>query len=249
MKIIRNSKLIKRVRNFFGYKPAISLLNLNEKNQSTSDAFFWRTDNNFKTIFKFTDIYQFFFNDKTSNVEIIFYDKNNKLLDKKIFSKLDLCNEIVIDKIFMNNLEDYGTFYIFHHSKLNHNAIIRNSCYTGYSRDNNNPSFVHGNTITALKNSNNKNYEQGISGVTYFKKNIFQIQNSFKNSKVEFMLMNPTNERLKIYINEEKIYLDSCCSVIKKFENTNIIKIRSKCYLLRPIIFSYSNEFLDVYHG
>ena len=31
MKIIRNSKLIKRVRNFFGYKPAISLLNLNEK--------------------------------------------------------------------------------------------------------------------------------------------------------------------------------------------------------------------------
>ena len=46
--------------------------------------FFWRTDNQFKTIFKYTDIFKLFFNDPTSKAEIIFYDKSNKFLKKKL---------------------------------------------------------------------------------------------------------------------------------------------------------------------
>ena len=43
------------------------------------------------------------------------------------------------------------------------------------------------------------------------------------------MLMNPTNERLKIYINEEKKFIfDSCFSILRKYNNIDIIKIVSK---------------------
>ena len=85
MKIIKNSRFVKNIRNFLGYKPTLEIINSNVKNLSTSDAFFWRTDNQFKTIFKYTDIFKLFFNDPTSKAEIIFYDKSNKFLKKKTF--------------------------------------------------------------------------------------------------------------------------------------------------------------------
>ena len=49
---------------------------------------------------------------------------------------------LVIDKKFMNDIEDYGTFYIFHNTNSKFNSILRNSCYTGYSLNKNLPSFV-----------------------------------------------------------------------------------------------------------
>ena len=55
--------------------------------------------------------------------------------------------------------------------------------------------------VTGLRYDNQ--VEFGIGGKTFFKNNIFQIQNSFKNSKVELMIMNPTNQELKIIINDE----------------------------------------------
>ena len=248
MKVIRNSKLIKIIRNFTGFKPALTILDLNKKNVSTSDAFFWRTDNDFKTIFKFTDIFSLFFKEQNSACEIFFYDKENNFIKKIKLSQLNLSNEITIDKNFMDQKEDYGTFYIFHYSKNDHKSIIRNSCYTGFSHKDN-ISYVHGNTITAYKNLNNDKLNFGIGGRTFFKNNIYQIQNSFKNKNVELMLMNPTKKKLKILVNDENFTLDSCCSIIKKFNNVDIIKILSKCYLLRPIIFSYDKNYFDVYNG
>ena len=40
MKTIRNSKIIKVLRNFFGYKPSLTIIDSNLNNLSTSDAFF-----------------------------------------------------------------------------------------------------------------------------------------------------------------------------------------------------------------
>lgn len=249
MDYIKKSKFSKILRNLFGYKPSLTVLNMNKKNLSTSDAFFWRTDNNFKTIFKFTDLLNLYFNDQGSSVDIMFYDKFNKLLKKLRLSNINLSNKLIIDKDFMNGIEDYGTFYIFHVSNLNNNSVLRNSCYTGYSINNNLPSFVHGNLINAVKNLNDSNLEIGIGGITPFKNNIYQIQNSFIDCKLELLISNPSKKKLKILINDKKIYLEPCCSTLESFENTEVIKIISKCYLLRPIIFSYKKNYLDVYHG
>ena len=40
MKIIKNSRFVKNIRNFLGYKPTLEIINSNVKNLSTSDAFF-----------------------------------------------------------------------------------------------------------------------------------------------------------------------------------------------------------------
>jgi hypothetical protein len=67
------------LRNFFNYKPVhMSIDRL--KLISVSDAFAWRTDNNFKTIFKYSDILNIFYKIKNSWIEFHFYDKDNNLL-------------------------------------------------------------------------------------------------------------------------------------------------------------------------
>ena len=70
-KIINNNFSI-NLRNFLNIKPVnLSLRNLNKI--SISDAFLWRTDNNFNTVFNYTDILLLFFKIQDSFVEIHFY--------------------------------------------------------------------------------------------------------------------------------------------------------------------------------
>ena len=237
------------IRNLIGFRPPIFLLNLNKKNISTSDAFFWRTDNSYHTIFKFSDILNLFFKDNSSEVEILFYNKNNKLIKSKKILNIELSNKLVIDRNFLDGLEDYGIFYIFHKSKLNINSIIRNSCYTGYCYKENLPSFVHGNLITCTKSFDGTHEDFGIVGVSRFKKMIYKVQNFYDFDQTEIAIMNPTKNNLEIEINSNKFILESCCSKIINVNNNELIEIVSNCYLLRPIIFNYKKQFMDVYHG
>ena len=237
------------IRNLIGFRPSIFLLNLNKKNISASDAFFWRTDNNYRTIFKFSDILYLFFKDNSSEVEISFYDKNNNLIKSKKFLNIELSNKLVIDKAFFDGLEDYGIFYIFHKSNSNINSIIRNSCYTGYSYNENLFSYVHGNLITSAKSFDGTHEEFGIAGTSKFKKRKYKIQNSFDFDKTEIEIMNPTKNDLEIEINSIKFVLKSCCLKIVNINSNKLITIVSNCYLLRPIIFNYKKQFIDVYHG
>ena len=170
IKKIYRSKFSVYLRNLIDIRPQVFLIEFKGKNRSSSDAFFWRTDNNYYTVFKFSDILKLFFDDDSGEVEILFYDKNNNLIKTKNYSNIELSNKIIIDKSFFNGLEDYGVFYIFHRSLNNITSIIRNSCYTGYSFNKNLPSFVHGNLITSTKSFDGKSSNFGIIGISKFKK-------------------------------------------------------------------------------
>jgi len=155
---IYRTKLAKYIRNIINFRPSIDTINHNKAEISISDAFIWRTDNQICTVFKFKDILKTFFNDNTAQVELIFFDKNNNLVKKKIIDNISSINNLLIDKNFMNGAEDYGIFYIFHNTDSKNNSIIRNSCYTGYKFRDSIPSFVHGNTITAYKDLKKNNF-------------------------------------------------------------------------------------------
>ena len=114
IKKIYRSKFSVYLRNLIDIRPQVFLIEFKGKNRSSSDAFFWRTDNNYYTVFKFSDILKLFFDDDSGEVEILFYDKNNNLIKTKNYSNIELSNKIIIDKSFFNGLEDYGVFYIFH---------------------------------------------------------------------------------------------------------------------------------------
>jgi len=242
------SKFSKKIRNFLNIKPSFDLVDYTLKNISVSDAFFWRTDDGFKTIFRFTNIIKFFYGEKELDLKVIFFDRNNKFI-KKIYISSTTSNELVIDKSFLNNISSYGVFYVFHKSSNKFNGIIRNSCYTGYSFKNSIPSFVHGNIIVAEQNLENMKITYGLGGVSFFKKFTYKIQNYFNYEATEIMLINPTKKKINILVNDNELNLDKGCSIIVKINKSKLIEITSNCYLLRPIVFTYNNSFFDVYHG
>ncbi len=246
-KIFR-SKLSKKVRNFFNIKPSFDLVDYTSKNISVSDAFIWRTDNGFKTIFKFTNIIKHFYGEEEQNLRIIFFDSNNNLIKEKYINGIET-GELLIDQNFLNNIKGYGVFYVFHNSNSYLNGIIRNSCYTGYSLNDSLPSFVHGNTIAAEQNLNNLKINYGLGGISFYKKNIYTVQNYFNFDKTEIMLVNPTDKGINISINGKNVFLNRGYSRSFDTSKEKLIKIKSNCYLLRPIVFTYNNSFFDVYHG
>ena len=240
--------LAKKIRNFLNFFPSFVLIDFRKKNISISDAFYWRTDKGFSTIFSYSNLLKIFYGDDKSKIEILFFDKFGKFLKKIDKEEILNLKKIYIDSQFMGNMRDYGTFYVFHNSNEKFNSIIRNSCYTAYSLNENLPSYVHGNICSASKDLNSKKINFNIIGKSFFKKNIFIVQNYIRSDKTEIILMNPTSKNLKIDVNGNIFKLINGEVRIIKIDK-EIIKITSKCYFIRPIVFSYKNEYLDVYHG
>lgn len=240
--------LAKKIRNFLNFFPSFILIDFRQKNISISDAFYWRTDNGFSTIFSYSNLLKIFYGDNTSKIEILFFDKCGKFLKRINKEEIFDSKKLYIDSQFMENIRDYGTFYVFHNSDEKFNSIIRNSCYTAYSLNNNLPSYVHGNICSASKELMSKKINFNIVGKSFFKNNIFIVQNYIESDRTEILLMNPTSKSLQIKVNEKGFKLIKGEVRLIKIDK-EIIKIASKCYFIRPIIFSYKNEYLDVYHG
>ena len=246
---IANFRFIVSLRNNFDIYPK-KIKNTKIKNISISDAFFWRTDNEFETIFKFSNLPNLFYDDNSNKVEVHIYNKNNEFLKKIYLSDIKYSNKFIINKILLNNLESYGTFYVYHKFNKNLAAAIRNSCYTGYSVSGNIPSFVHGNCPTTMMNLTNQKISRNFISTSFFCNQKYKIQNHFDTnlSKCELMINNPTQQKIKVKFNNQKYFLDVGESIILESKNRTA-ELISNCYFLRPIIFNHKGQFIDVYHG
>jgi hypothetical protein len=238
-------------RNTFNFRPIMmSIKDL--KFSSVSDAFIWRTDNNFKTIFKFSDIFDIFFKIKKSYVKINFFSKTNQFIKSIEIKELNLSNQLSISSEFLNNIKDYGTFYIYHYTDevISENTVISNRCYSGYSQNNNLYSFVHGNTMAKyeqLDNHSKKNTD--IVKTSLIKNQIYRIQKYFDNfDKSELFFTNPTSNIIRFSINDTNYRLEKGCCKIIDISSLKIISIKSNCMFFRPIAFCYKNKYLDVHH-
>lgn len=251
-KIIFDSRFGINVRNKIGFRAhQFNFTNIKE-NISLSDAFIWRTDNNFKTVFKFTDLLKLFYKIDNSSLDLYFYDNKFKLIKNLTLNNINLSNEIIIDKKFLNSHEGFGVFFIFHkhkNFKSNNKMILSNRCYLGFSYNNNLPSFVHGNTYAISENINNNHKITNFINNSLFCSQIYQVQNNFNDfNKSELIIVNPTTKKIKFYLNDQNYFLDGFHSILINIEKTPQILIKSNCYFLRPIAFNYKNEFIDVYH-
>tara|TARA_B100001057_G_scaffold499838_1_gene612084 strand:- start:5083 stop:5859 length:777 start_codon:yes stop_codon:yes gene_type:complete len=221
---------------------------------SVSDAFLWRTDNGYKTKFKYSDILNLFYKIQNSWVELHFYTKNNELIKVEKIKNLNLSNELEINSKYLNNLEDYGTFYIYHFlekvNDLNNKDIISNRCYLGYSQNKNLYSFVHGNTHGKFSNIFSKeNIGTDIVKTSLFKNHTYTIQKYFDSfDKTELIFVNPTSKTIRFSIKDENYKLKSNCSLLVKVKD-RIITIKSNCLFFRPTVFSYKGKYLDVHHS
>tara|TARA_E500000178_G_C16843628_1_gene671765 strand:+ start:130 stop:885 length:756 start_codon:yes stop_codon:yes gene_type:complete len=251
MSNILKTILAKKIRNFFSIKPSMFLIDFQKNNFSISDAFVWRTDKDFYTVFSYSDLLLYFYKKRRSQVEILFFDRNHKLI-KKIKNNLnELSNKLIINSELLNGIQDYGTFYILHNHAENFNSIIRNSCYTGYSYKNQLPSYVHGNLPGAAMKNNSQNLVFGLGGKSFFFYQKYKVQNYYTHNDVEIFIINPCSSMIKLIINNKDKFELRKNNLIKYNlkKSDHLIEIKSNCYLLRPVIFEFSTDFIDVYHG
>ena len=255
-KKISSNKFSLFLRKAFNFRPPKIILPDFSNDVSISDAFLWRTDNGFETIFKYTDLLRLFYEDENSTIKIPFFDKSNNFLREVKLKINNTSDKLIINKSFLNGLQSYGSFFIFHeklkkHSQRNKSkTIIRNSCYTGYSRHNKNPSFVHGNTPAIAKEIEGSNYYFNFSQWNGFQKNTYVLQNNFESfDYTELCFVNPMKKILNIKLNNQKFRIKEHNSLIVKVGKVNFCKIQSNCSFIRPIIFNYRKKFYDVYHG
>jgi len=232
------------------------VFNINKLNKSLSisDSFLWRTDQNFKTIFRFSDLLRFFYKLEKNNIEIIFFSKNYELIKTLNIKTLSLNNELEIDKKLLG-IEDYGIFQVYH--KITQDMppdkkiILLDKSYVGFSKEKNFYSFLHGNIQTAGKELTGKKTFLNFVDRSVRKNKIYQIQNNFEEfDKTELIFTNPSNKRIVFFVNNKKFYLDSFNSTkVELQKEENIVRIKSNCNFLRPIIFNYKRNFFDVYHS
>jgi hypothetical protein len=252
LKKLFNTKSFKYLRNTFQYRVIpIDFSNLSYST-SISDGFIWRTDNDFKTIFRYSDLLKFFYEKDDSGVEMKFYDQNYNLIKEMYVDKLDFNNELIIDKKFMNGKDGYGIFYIFHKykGKLDNNIILSNRCYLGFSKSQNHASFVHGNSHLISKSFLGDLYDTNFVSKSRFSNSIYKIQNNFEEfDESELFFCNPNDSELIFYVNDKQYKLEGFNSKIVEIKNKKMVKIKSNCNFLRPIVFNYKNNFFDVYHS
>lgn len=240
-----------KVRNILGWRPVpISFSHL-PKNSSVSDAFIWRVDDNFTTKFKFTDLLPLFTKSKENSILLEFFDHKNRQIHKINLSNLkDVSQEILIDKNLLGTT-GYGTFYIYHTSKdiLEESITFSNRCYVGYSFKKNLFSYVHGNTYVKSKGIDLKKVNGNMIQSFKMKKYPYMIQNTFKGfDKTELIFVNPHDFNINMFLNEDKFSFSPYEVKIIDFKNT-IVNIKSQSYFLRPIVFNYLNDRIDVYHS
>ena len=254
IKNLLKSEISILIRNSLNIKPISIKTNQENYPTTVSDAFLWRTDKGYKTKFKYSDILNFFYKIKNSWVELHFYNKNNQLLKIEKIESLNLSNELEITSEYLNDIEDYGVFYIYHFSEndkdLNNGSIISNRCYLGFSYNNNLHSFIHGNILVKFTSVNSKQkISTDIVKTSLFNNQIYTIQkyfNDFDNNELFFV--NPTSKIIEFSLENKKFRLNPHCTMVVETQNS-IISIKSNCLFIRPTIFSYKGKYMDVHHS
>ena len=251
-KIVRSDFGI-NLRNTIGFRSLSLSVVINKKIRfaSISDAFPWRTDNGYKTTFKYADILGLFYKIEDSYVELVFYSKDNNFIKKIIINQLNYSNELLIDKDFLNGIEGYGVFYIFHRSDnyCGDDLVISNRCYVGFSIEDSLSSFVHGNLYVRYQSLDGKYSGSDMVKSSFFN-NLYRIQNSFVDfTKSELFFVNPTSKKINFSIGRNRYSLENNCSILIDISGEEDISIISRCMFLRPIVFNYKDDFYDVYHA
>ena len=128
--------------------------------------------------------------------------------------------------------------------------IISNRCYLGFSYKNNLKSYVHGNMLARYLDVQNNKVKNDIIKTSFVKNQTYKIQNYFSDyDNIELFFANPTSYKIIFDINKKNYSLNPGNSIIINFKTDKIIKITSNSLFMRPTIFNYKNNFIDVLHG
>ena len=120
----------------------------------------------------------------------------------------------------------------------------------GFSKNSQNPSFVHGNSFVKGKNFSEGNIVSNFVKTSFLKNIDYSIQENFLDcEKIELFIVNPTGKKIFITINKKNYILEPDNDIMVTLSSIEKINIKSNCALLRPIVFTYNKDFMDVHHA
>jgi hypothetical protein len=248
-----------RLRNFVGirpYRPAAGnllgwVLPGGDESFSSSDLFVWRTDGDFRTVIRVSDIARNYFG-LDSSLLLRLYDSEGGLIREAMFEFRDNVMEIAIDEDLLEGRKGIGTFAAFHLIDEDVADVkIINRCYVGYSNGGNLPSFVHGNIIGEYVKLGKA--KRNVRNDTLFplpEPTHYTIQKDFSlYDRSELFFVNATQYRVWIEVNGERKTVEPPAPVRFNVESSDLVELRSNCPCPRPTVFSYKGEFYDCHHA
>lgn len=237
---------------------------------SISDLFPLRNDLDWKTYFELLDITGLVSGDNSRGVEkkarFVFFDKDGKQLGERLENMSSNGRKTIsLDENFDSRTRFAASFSVFHDLKGLVSDIgssfVAERGYTGYQLGNSDMrGYVHGN-LDALA------YEGGIVetlGNSGFVSRIYCVQHPLRGpARYEFFISNPTSRSVKVKIELRSSNMEWKCAQrlvlpskgsrffqIDKSEQTpSFVRIRSRLYLGRPVVFRITESGFDVFHG
>lgn len=236
-----------------------------------SDLFFWIRNDEFEVFFELLNLDYLFGVMEKTQVEIVFFNKDGEVFFEKNIELLSgyrqrlNITELLDHGCGSSISGDYGTFAIFHLSTpqivREMNAFIAERGYISY-RYKKSPitMYVHGNYDAIGK------VESGyipLGGASFLKR-IYNLQYQFSpENKYRIVLINPCEKVKKLSIKTTSLidgrkirenvfkinprgtlYLD-----LEQFSEPFRISIEGRVVMARPIIFSFKEREMDVFHG
>ena len=230
-----------------------------------SDLFVWRCNQDWNTYFELLDLASLFGDEGQHQVDIVFFDNNGENFHQKSIELSGLYRQVLDISKVLSTLKqlpsDYGTFCVFHkkipNSVLKIQSFIAERGYVSYQYKNA-PlrSYVYGNldaiddSLTPLSGSSFLNRQYNLQYLLEMSKayEIALVNASSKNKKIEF----------KVVDFNDSVLMEKCITLkpkqvfilpIKDISNPSHLIIKNKIIMARPVVFSFDNDKMDVFHG
>jgi len=235
-----------------------------------SDLFCLRFDSDWKTYFELLNIEGLISGDNSSNlathVEFVFFDSSGKNLGSKTEEVGKFGRQtVLLDETCLSNIKEASSFSVFHSKPRMQldldGSFLAERGYTGYEKSNFSiRGYVHGN-LDAVAQSDQGIEMLGNQGII---RRSYQVQHPLRGpARYEFFLTNPCKRSSRITIQTkglggkwtdlDRFTLNPRGSkfwvVEKSSSEPSFIRIKSRLYLGRPVVFRIAGQGIDVFHG
>ncbi len=235
-----------------------------------SDLFCLRFDSDWTTHFELLNIGGLILGDNSSNLktyaEFVFFDSSGNKIGSKTQEVGKFGRQtVLLDETFLPNINDASSFSVFHkttdHQLDLQGSYVAERGYTGYKKlDSAIRGYVHGN-LDAVAQSDQGIEMLGNQGIL---RRVYQVQHPLRGpARYEFFLTNPCKRSSRITIQTkglggkwtdlDRFMLNPRGSKLWTVEKSSFeptfIRIKSRLYLGRPVVFRIAGQGIDVFHG
>jgi hypothetical protein len=242
----------------------------NNESSVISDLFLIRAENDWQTFFEVLNIPALlngkYSEDSKHQILFVFFDQNGVEVGRKnIVSPTEARHSLALTSDFFPGIERASTFCLFHHGYLLDDNLsgsyLAERGYVGYQRIGlPMRGYVHGNLDSIAF------YEKGLQllGNAGILRRSYQVQHPLRGfATYEMFLTNPCNSKVKI-----KVQLRSKSTSWRKYQiftlnprgsrkisisvketEVKFVRIVSRLYLGRPVVFRNTSLSFDVFHG